>query len=337
MGRVRVDATRSINDCRAHLELPPYQHTTSLSLTENMATSRRPEKPSAIPQNVIPSSSPAFGTPAHPINPRRTAPIRAPPSLKPPVRATVLPIELPPATLRPLAFRTFTKKHNLTLASSALSALATFIGKHCGAGWREEGLAEKVLEEVAKGWKKSSSQVIVDGEGDALKTILKALEGSMSGGRIVAGTNASRQSSFNFGPDMTSNSSFVLESRPALDAHNSFGISKLEVEDKDEEEEFLKDPREWMKVIGAFDQPKLVYNVSKKHFDKYEYPCIFEGLLLTSTDRRQNHHYFRIPHTRPTSSDNDTTSYTNVYYATKPSRLLPSPRPVPLHSAGQAQ
>ncbi|KAF1979675.1 DNA polymeras-like protein epsilon subunit B [Bimuria novae-zelandiae CBS 107.79] len=233
-----------------------------------MATARRPEKPSAVPQNLIPSSSPAFGTPVHPINPRRTAPIRAPPALKPPVRATVLPIELPPATLRPLAFRTFTKKYNLTLTSSALAALAGFIGKHCGAGWREEGLAEKVLEEVAKSWKKSSGQVIVEGEGEALKSILKALEGSMSGGRIVNASNLSRQGSFNFGPDSNTNGAPRLESRPPLDHNTSFGISRLEVEDKDEEEEALKDPREWMKVIGAFEQPKQVYNVSKKHFDR---------------------------------------------------------------------
>jgi DNA polymerase epsilon subunit 2 len=233
-----------------------------------MATTRRIEKPSAVPQNLIPSSSPAFGTPVHPIHPRRTAPIRAPPSLKPPVRATVLPIELPPATLRPLAFRTFTKKHNLTLTSSALSALASFIGKHCGAGWREEGLAEKVLEEVAKSWKKESGQVIVEGDGESLKSILKMLEGSMSGGRIVNASNLSRHGSFNFSPDTNTKGMPSFESRPSMDHNASFGISNLEVEDKDEEDDLLKDPREWMKVIGAFEQPKLVYNVSKKHFDK---------------------------------------------------------------------
>jgi DNA polymerase epsilon subunit 2 len=233
-----------------------------------MATSRRPEKPSAIPQNVIPSSSPAFGTPVHPINPRRTAPIRAPPILKPAVRATVLPIELPSATLRPLAFRTFTKKHNLTLTSSALAALASFIGKHCGSAWREEGLAEKVLEEVAKSWKKSSGVVIVEGGGETLKNILKVLEGAMSGGRIVNGSNMSRQTSFSFGPDAGAQNGSFSESRPGIDSQNSFGMSSLDVDDKDEDEEALKDPREWIKVIGAFEQPRLIYNVAQKHFDK---------------------------------------------------------------------
>ncbi|KAF2878013.1 DNA polymerase alpha/epsilon subunit B-domain-containing protein [Massariosphaeria phaeospora] len=235
-----------------------------------MSTSRRPEKPSAISQNLIPSSSPAFGTPVHPIPPRRTAPIRSPPALKPAAQSTVLPILLPPATLRPLAFRTFTKKHNLTITSTALQALASFIGRHCGSGWREEGLAEKVLEEVAKSWKKSSGQVIVEGESDALKTILKALESSMSGGRIIQGLSINRQSSFSFGPDRGSHEPDSLGHRPALDSHTSFGMSSLEVEDKDkdEDEELLKDPREWMKVVGAFEQPKLNYNVNQKHFEK---------------------------------------------------------------------
>lgn len=230
-----------------------------------MATSKGLQKPLAVPDNLIPSSSPAFGTPVHPINPRRVAPIRAPPALQPPSKSTVLPILLPPVTLRPLAFRTFTKKHNLTLTSSALHAFATFIGKHCGSGWREEGLAEKVLEEIAKSWKKCGGQVIVEGDNETLKGILKTLEGSMLGGRIVQGSNLGRQSSFNFGPEMS-----ALASQPALDSNTSFGMSSLEVEDKEEEEDLLKDTREWMKVVGAFDHPKLVYNVTQKHFEKYD-------------------------------------------------------------------
>jgi DNA polymerase epsilon subunit 2 len=228
-----------------------------------MATARRPEKPSAVPANPIPSSSPAFGTPAHPINPRRVTAIRAPPALKPPPKATVLPILLPPGTLRPLAFRTFTKKHNLTLTASALQALATFVGKHCGSGWREEGLAEKVLEEVAKSWKKCGGQVIVDGDNETLKGILKTLEGSMLGGRIVQGSNLSRQSSFNFGPETSG-----IPMRPGLDSNTSFGMSGLQVEDDEDEDEQLKDPRDWLKIVGAFEQPRMIYNSTQKHFDK---------------------------------------------------------------------
>jgi DNA polymerase epsilon subunit 2 len=216
---------------------------------------------------VIPSSSPAFGTPVLPIIPSRDGAIPAPAALK----RTILPIILPPATLRPVAVRIFTRNHNLNLKSNALAALATFIGRHCGAGWREEGLAEKVLEEVAKTWKRLSGPVIVDGDGEMLKNILKSLEASMVGGRIVpskAGTpSLSRQgSSFTFGSG--GNILDAAQIRPGLpDSHSSFGISNLEVTDPDEEEDASKDPREWIKVINAFDQPRLMYNVAKKHFE----------------------------------------------------------------------
>lgn len=120
-----------------------------------------------------------------------------------------------------------------------------------------------MLEEVAKSWKKCGGQVIVEGENETLNGIFRTLEGTMMGGRIVQGSNLGRQSSFNFGQEAT-----TIPSRPALDSNNSFGISSLDVQDHDDEDEHLKDPRDWLKVIGAFDQPRMIYNATQKHFDK---------------------------------------------------------------------
>ncbi|KAK2625136.1 hypothetical protein QTJ16_005505 [Diplocarpon rosae] len=213
---------------------------------------------------AIPSSSPAFGTPVHPIRPFTAGPAAA--------KASILPIILPPATLRPLAFRTFTKKHSLTLTSSALQVIATFIGRHCGTGWREEGLAERVLEEVAKSWKNRNGGVIVDGEGTGLKEILKNLEGSMVSGRIVAARELSRQNSLVLGSSQNREVSHTrLGIRPSLfgreDSQSSLGLSTPDVEDE-EDDDGLRDPRKWLKVIDAFEQPRLVYDVGKKHFDR---------------------------------------------------------------------
>lgn len=191
-----------------------------------------------------------------------------------PTKATILPILLPPATLRPLAFRTFTKKHSLTLTSSALQELATFIGRHCGSGWREEGLAEKVLEEVAKAWKNRNGGVIVDGTSKELKDILKTLEGNMSGGRITTGGDLARKNSLAIEAlDEADLSNTRLGIRPATlardDSNRSFGISALEMEQDDkQDDEGLNDPRDWTRVINAYDQPRMVYNVSKKHFER---------------------------------------------------------------------
>ena len=223
----------------------------------------------AAPSSAIPSSSPAFATPAHPLKP-----FQAPA----PAKAAVLPIILPPATLRPLAFRTFTKKHSLTLTSSALQELAAFIGRHCGSGWREEGLAERVLEEVARTWKNRNGGVIVDGSSPELKDILKNLEGNMSGGKIISGPRGlSRQNSLVLEPtDDADHSKTRLGLRPTTasthdDSQASFGMSGMAFDDEPDDEA-PQDVRRWLKVISAFEQPRYTYNVAKKHFEKSERP-----------------------------------------------------------------
>lgn len=217
------------------------------------------------PSSAIPSSSPAFATPAHPLKP-----FQAPA----PAKAAVLPILLPPATLRPLAFRTFTKKHGLTLTSSALLELATFIGRHCGSKWREEGLAEKVLEEVARTWKNRNGGVIVEGTSPELTDILKTLGGNMSGGKIMSGPRGlSRQNSLMLEPsDDADHSKTRLGLRPSTtltrdDSQTSFGMSNMGF-DEEPDDEAPQDVRKWLKVIDAFEQPRYTYNVAKKHFEK---------------------------------------------------------------------
>ena len=221
-------------------------------------------KRNIAPSSAIPSSSPAFATPVHPLKP-----FQAPA----PARAAVLPILLPPATLRPVAFRTFTKKHSLTLTSSALQELAAFIGRHCGSGWREEGLAEKVLEEAARSWKNRNGGVIVDGASPELKEILKTLEGSMSGGKLVSGPRGlSRQDSLTLESSRDAEHSKTrLGLRPANpardDSQSSLGMSGLNFADE-ADDEATSDVRKWLRVIHAFDQPRYTYNVAKKHFEK---------------------------------------------------------------------
>jgi DNA polymerase epsilon subunit 2 len=213
------------------------------------------------------SSSPAFGTPVHPFPVNDGQRPLPPPAFKPAI-ATILPILLPPATLRPLAFRTFTKKHNLTLTSSALQALASFIGRHCGSGWREEGLGEKVLEEVARMWKAADGAAIVE-DGEKLKTFLHTLEGCMSAGRVLpakSGVSGLRSGDASRQP-------------PSLERQgSSFGLSELRVDspapvEEENLEDCNKDPRSWLKVVSAFEQPRLTFNVDKKHFLTIEKPA----------------------------------------------------------------
>ncbi|KAI4223247.1 MAG: hypothetical protein L6R36_005566 [Xanthoria steineri] len=207
--------------------------------------------------NPIPSSSAAFGTPVHPLRQKQTSDATTP---------SILPISLPAATLRPLAFRTFTKKHNLTLTSSALQIIATFVGTHCGSGWREEGLAEKVLDEAAKAWKKNASSVIIPGEGSDLVGILQNIARCMEGGRIVHQRAPSRHDN----PVQDQGYSNALLTRPGGlsrdDSQQSLGLTSLDLEDKDEDLR-AQSPRPWLRVVDAFDQPRLTYNATQKVFE----------------------------------------------------------------------
>ncbi|KAL2866358.1 DNA polymerase epsilon noncatalytic subunit [Aspergillus lucknowensis] len=197
----------------------------------------------------VPSSSPGFGTPAHPIRPDKSASIAT--------RTSILPILLPASTLRPIAFRTFTRKHNLTLSSPALQSLATFVGKNCGSRWREDGLAERILDEVAKRWRKAGGGVIVEeGKGASLKAILQMVEGNMSGGRIIDPKTAPRE-----GLLRTMNAEGVPRLHPSTSMTMS-GDQELE-----EPGDTMIHPRHWVKVIEAFDIPRLTYNAEKKHFE----------------------------------------------------------------------
>ena len=206
--------------------------------------------------SLLPSSSPAFATPVHSIRLQKPIPSPTPP--------TILPILLPPATLRPLAFRTFTKKHNLTLTSSALQVIAAFVGKHCGTGWREEGLAEKVLDEAAKEWKRNGGALIVPGEGEDLKTILRNIESSMAGGRLVQKEGLSRHASFAVPEEGSKVVPQYLPERPAsMSTEDSLGLTTLELNDNED----CTDPKKWLQIVDAFEQPQLVYNVNQKHFD----------------------------------------------------------------------
>lgn len=237
---------------------------------------RTPFHQHAKNSNIVPSSSPAFAPPNYPIRSANGLTFNTANKA-----ALVLPILLPPATLRPIAFRTFTKKHNLTLTSTALQALATFIGKNCGAAWREAGLAELVLEEVARSWKKADGRVIVDDKGPKLNDILRTLEAQMSGGRIVGGggrAGLSRQGSL---IGLHRGESLMA---PSEESQESLGMGALEVDAEDvEEEEGELNPRRWLKAVSALEQPRLVYNATRKHFEKLVLCRLSTNDMLTSS------------------------------------------------------
>ncbi|EXJ90771.1 hypothetical protein A1O1_03875 [Capronia coronata CBS 617.96] len=250
-------------------------------MEEPLSTPRLPSAPSfkanpAFSKEQLLSSSPGFGTPAYPI-------VNRPPGIKQPFASksnsttenvpTVLPILLPPQALRRVAFITLTKKHNLTITTSGLRLLSTFVGKFCGSGWREAGLAERVLDEVAKLWKRNGGGLIVeDGLDKKLSNILKILEPCMSGGRpdmaklsrtnnAVNNPNLSRTASFSGRPGASREESQTSLGGPDLRPGENGD------QDEEDDDETQLDPRSYLKIVSAFDQPRMMYSTSKKCFE----------------------------------------------------------------------
>jgi DNA polymerase epsilon subunit 2 len=219
----------------------------ALGNEQKMDKPATPFVPAGNASDAIPSSSPAFGTPARPVRSGKPSALHG--------KSTVLPVLLPPALLRPVAFRTFTRKHNLTISSNSLQVLATFVGKNCGSKWREEGLAERLLDEVAKIWRKDGGGVIVEeGNGASIKAILQTMESNMVNGRLVPGKVMDRENR----PSLRRNGSAMTSNTDNMD-------TPIAEDDNDDADD--NDPRRWMKVINAFDQPRLTYNPNNKHFE----------------------------------------------------------------------
>lgn len=203
------------------------------------------------PGTALPSSSSAFPSsdPFEPLPPSSRA--QAP---------RILAVEIQPNVLRPVAFRVFTKKHNLTLKSDALTLLCSFVGRRCGADWRNSGAGEKLLDEIARQWKRNEgvSGILVDG-GEGLKGVLRGLEvpgsGAAGGGDLLR-----REQSFDLGAGVPSSALYDGE----IEAHMAAGMS---TQDGGEELEGV-DPKRFLKVVDAFTMPKWTYNVLNRGFEK---------------------------------------------------------------------
>ncbi|KAL1954929.1 hypothetical protein VTO42DRAFT_429 [Malbranchea cinnamomea] len=189
-------------------------------------------------------------------------------------RTQVLPVLLSPSSLRPLVFRIFTKRHDLTVTSTTLQLLSTFIGKHCGSGWREEGLAEPVLDEIAKIWKKSGGGAIVeDGQKGLLSAILRNIQPKLSGGRLCR-----RESDPRMRPKgLTSDPSASLATPDSGITYMTDDRGKIFVSGRDilnhgytltTRYQNSIDLRRWMNIVNAFRQPHFTYNAQTKQLER---------------------------------------------------------------------
>lgn len=134
-----------------------------------------------------------------------------------------------------------------------------------------------MLDDVAKAWKKNGGGVIVGGEDEYLAAILRNVESSLVEGQSAQLDGLDRHqrsvlrapaSNEDLKPRNESPGVFSRE-----DSQSSLGLPGLHIgyDDEDaydaDDSDQLRDPRRYLKVIQAFEQPRLWYNWTQKHFE----------------------------------------------------------------------
>ena len=184
----------------------------------------------------------------------------------------MLAVDIAAAELRPIAFRVFTKKHGLTLKSDALTLLCRLVGRRCGSGWRESAAGERLLDEVARRWKRSEAagRILVDG-GPALRAVLRGLDvptGSPHGSRPLSRSNS--HDAFTAGEE--GGDIPMAEAGARAGAETATGAEPKTASDTtgaDHNPQDSIDADENLAVIDAFAQPRMAYNPSRRLFERY--------------------------------------------------------------------
>lgn len=155
---------------------------------------------------------------------------------------------------------------------------------------------------------------MVDGGSKELTEILKTLEGNMSGGKVTTpGRGLPRGDTMLMDTDDDAVST-RLGLRPTgpsrEDSNASFGMSGLGVQEDEDDGEAANDPRAWLKIIDAYEHPRLLYNVQKKHFERVSgKPSLLPPALHKTTVFRNRYH---VIHQRLLRNEAFQTSYVSA-------------------------
>ncbi|KAF3227205.1 DNA-directed DNA polymerase epsilon, subunit B [Orbilia oligospora] len=160
------------------------------------------------------------------------------------------------------------KRKQLSPAPPSSSAVnLSFIGRKCGADWKTSGSAEKLLEEVARTWKRNegAAAILVDGS-EALKAVIRDLEvegpsanksSLLTRGESFDFAGASGMNAASLGGDDEEGSSQQLQSAQMVISSKT-GPNLEDI-----------NPRDYIQVVDAFTQPKYKYNQSRKQFERF--------------------------------------------------------------------
>lgn len=127
--------------------------------------------------------------------------------------------------------------------------------------------------------------MIIGGEDESLSSILRNIESSIVEGQTAQVDDSDRQQRFIIDPPLSSEDHQVCNEASEIlnreDSQASLGLPALHIGDDDKDDHDAdddgqpKDLRRYLKLIQAFDQPRLWYNSTQKHFEAVGKPASF--------------------------------------------------------------
>lgn len=206
--------------------------------------------------------------------------------------ATVLPVKIQPALLRPLAYRVLSKKYGLNIKSDGLASLAEFIGTTFGINWKKSYETLRFLEKFASVWREQGRGLFIDTIGvhgviKEIKEREKAIEAcqskpSSSTAKKVKTKTGTLDGFLIQRQDTPVDIPSPVSSTPppASSTQNLQSVSISPVQDQQdvpgvgegeerEEGQMYQEELNWkdyFKVIDAYNQQKFTYDYTKRQY-----------------------------------------------------------------------
>ncbi|KAH3902451.1 related to DNA polymerase epsilon subunit B [Saccharomycodes ludwigii] len=199
--------------------------------------------------------------------------------------STVLPVDIPPSILRPIAYRILSKKYGLNIKSDGLKELTKYIGKCFGIGWKKDPKLMAFLESFALFWKEQDRGLFITSEGviQTLKELKEREQLRNANTTASATTNREKDTLSGKKNSIVKLDSFLTKKKAAImnNTYSDTTDSDIELEETDNEPNLTNhinnnpeninfvDSIQWedyFKIVTCFNQQNFQYNSIKKNY-----------------------------------------------------------------------
>ncbi|GME85612.1 unnamed protein product [Ambrosiozyma monospora] len=213
----------------------------------------------------------------------------------------ILPIQLKPSNLRPLAYRVLSKKHGLNIQSGALEILSEYIGRKFGNEWRGPKTIS-FLEKIAKIWKDQDKGLFVDGPSVSMiiNEITSKEERETRRNHAAAATTVTASTAGNKLDSLVTGANEEPDFEIHQDRQSQSLFQPLSVPDLTVEPKERLRWQEYFKIVPISNYKRFKYNSKRRQFDYTQPPSTeeedakFNLIELPSTQDTINYFISRL-------------------------------------------